>query len=272
RPVARPEGRRRGRRRPPDRERRARAARGGPDRAGSARPHGLVRARQDHGSDRPAGPRPPREGARGAGQAAGPARGHGRGPGRRRRRGRTAGGGRGRGEGRPARRIGPMESSILWRRLDHPGHDACLLLRRDDRWHLAGNAAFVEGGRPCRLSYRVICDAEWRTLAARVEGSIGDESFEIALRVHPALRRWKCNGAERRAVAGCTDVDLSFTPATNLLPIRRLGLKIGEEAPVRAAWLRLPELTLEPLEQVYRRTGDRTYRYESRAGRPDDPF
>ena len=165
-----------------------------------------------------------------------------------------------------------MESSILWRRLDHPGHDACLLLRRDDRWHLAGNAAFVEGGRPCRLSYRVICDAEWRTLAARVEGSIGDESFEIALRVHPALRRWKWNGAERRAVAGCTDVDLSFTPATNLLPIRRLGLQVGEEAPVRAAWLRLPELTLEPLEQVYRRTGDRTYRYESRAGRPDDPF
>ena len=36
--------------------------------------------------------------------------------------------------------------------------------------------------------------------------------------------------------------------------------------PVRAAWLRLPELTLEPLEQSYRRTGDRAYVYESGHG------
>ena len=30
-----------------------------------------------------------------------------------------------------------------------------------------------------------------------------------------------------------------------------------------AAWLRFPDLTLEPLRQVYTRTGDHTYRYQS---------
>jgi hypothetical protein len=61
-------------------------------------------------------------------------------------------------------------------------------------------------------------------------------------------------------------VDLGFTPSTNTLPIRRLTLAVGASAPVRAAWLRFPELTLESLEQVYLRTAERTYRYESAGG------
>ena len=65
---------------------------------------------------------------------------------------------------------------------------------------------------------------------------------------------------------GCIDVDLNFSPSTNLLPIRRLGLAVGEEAEVRAAWLRFPSFTLEPLPQLYRRLSDDTWRYESAGG------
>jgi hypothetical protein len=79
--------------------------------------------------------------------------------------------------------------------------------------------------------------------------------------------RWWLNDRACPAVSGCIDVDLNFSPSTNLLPIRRLNLAIGEEATVRAAWLRFPSFTLEPLEQTYRRLGERTYRYSSAGGR-----
>ena len=62
------------------------------------------------------------------------------------------------------------------------------------------------------------------------------------------------------------DVDLNFSPSTNLLPIRRLALEVGSEAAVRAAWLRFPGFALEPLEQVYRRAAVGLYRYESAGG------
>ena len=62
---------------------------------------------------------------------------------------------------------------------------------------------------------------------------------------------------------GCVDLDLAFSPATNLLTIRRLGLAVGDEAPVRAAWLRFPELRLEPLAQRYRRLAAERYGYEA---------
>ncbi|HSK19551.1 MAG TPA: putative glycolipid-binding domain-containing protein, partial [Longimicrobiales bacterium] len=65
---------------------------------------------------------------------------------------------------------------------------------------------------------------------------------------------------------GLTDIDLAFTPATNTLPIRRLGLKTGEAAATDAVWVRFPELTIERLPQRYAHIEDHTYRYESRGG------
>ena len=61
-------------------------------------------------------------------------------------------------------------------------------------------------------------------------------------------------------------MDLNFTPATNLLPIRRLNLALNEAAEVKAAWLRFPDFELEPLSQVYKRLDEFTYHYESGGG------
>jgi hypothetical protein len=156
--------------------------------------------------------------------------------------------------------------TILWRALEWPGHDAARLAWRDGRWELGGTAVLAEAGQPCRLDYRVVCDAEWRTLSATVDGWVGDEPVRIEITADGA-GGWRVNGAECPAVQGCTDVDLAFSPSTNLLPLRRLRLAVGAEAPVRAAWLRFPGFRFEPLDQVYRRTDGAAYRYESNGGR-----
>jgi hypothetical protein len=51
---------------------------------------------------------------------------------------------------------------------------------------------------------------------------------------------------------GCTDVDFGWTPATNTVPIRRLGLEVGQRASITAAWIRFPELDVVASEQWYR--------------------
>jgi hypothetical protein len=158
-----------------------------------------------------------------------------------------------------------MNDTILWRRLDLPGHEIGRLVLRDDRWELSGTAVFTHDGRPCKLEYLVVCDSSWRTTSARVTGLIGDRELDLNVSVD-AQRRWTANGAQIPAVAGCTDIDLGFSPSTNLLPIRRLSLAVGEQAEVSAAWLPFPSLVFEPLSQTYLREGQSTYRYESRGG------
>ncbi len=156
--------------------------------------------------------------------------------------------------------------SILWRRVDHSGHEFARLFSRDSFWRLTGTAVFAHAGRPCWLDYLVVCDSGRESVFGRVTGWMGDEAVGVELAV-AADRRWKLNGAECPDVAGCIDLDLNFSPSTNVLPIRRLNLAVGQRAEVKAAWLRFPGFALEPLDQVYHRVDRATYHYESAGGR-----
>lgn len=149
---------------------------------------------------------------------------------------------------------------ILWQWVDRPGHEAARL----DDTSLSGMAVFAHEESPVALSYAIVCDASWRTRRATVRGFIGTRSVDVSLAVADGI--WTLDGVEQPHVAGCIDIDLNFSPSTNLLPIRRLGLKVGDEAAVRAAWLRFPSMQLEPLEQTYRRLAEDVYRYTSRGG------
>jgi hypothetical protein len=155
--------------------------------------------------------------------------------------------------------------AILWRRIDQPGHEAARVVERVAGWGLSGTAVFAHDARPCRLDYTVTCDRQWRTVAAQVTGWLGNVSVDVGVTVD-AHGHWRLNDRECPGVAGCIDVDLNFSPSTNVLPIRRLQLRIGQSAPVRAAWLRFPSFALEPFDQVYSRPSATTYRYESASG------
>lgn len=158
-----------------------------------------------------------------------------------------------------------MTDSIIWRRLDLPGHEFATLERRDDGWQLSGTAIFSHNRTPIKLDYHVLCDAGWQTKSAQIAGSIGKQECSLNVIVD-GRKNWFLNGTEFPAVAGCLDIDLGFSPATNLLPIRRLSLERAQAAEVRAAWLPFPSLEFELLPQVYRRESENTYRYESGGG------
>ncbi len=157
-------------------------------------------------------------------------------------------------------------AAVLWRRLDRPGHETALLLRAGNGWELAGAAVFLHRKDPCSLTYRITCDSKWRTRSAAVTGWVGKKTIGVEARIDRA-GVWKVGGDEVSRIEGCVDVDLNFSPSTNLLPIRRLRLSVGEERDVRAAWLRFPSFRFELLEQSYRRLSRNRYRYRSAGGR-----
>ncbi|BCG70619.1 hypothetical protein MesoLj113a_17770 [Mesorhizobium sp. 113-1-2] len=153
-------------------------------------------------------------------------------------------------------------ASILWRRLDVEGHDACLLSQADGGHSLEGQAIFAQDDKPCCLAYAVICDAGWHTRSARVDGFLGMRKLYYAIE-RRADGAWMLNGEPQRGVAGLVDVDLGFTPASNLLAIRRFNLGIGETTPAPAAYLSFPALEMVLLEQSYRRLDAIRYAYSA---------
>ena len=157
-----------------------------------------------------------------------------------------------------------MTHTILWRGIDKPGHDYCRLVESATGARLSGLTLRSHEQIPAYIGYDVECDVAWHTLRCTVKASVGDEHLDLDIRRRG--KHWMMNGMEVKEIEGAADIDLSFTPATNLLPIRRLGLEVGETATVVAALLRFPDFTLEPLDQRYTRLDEFTYHYESGNG------
>jgi len=154
--------------------------------------------------------------------------------------------------------------AIYYRRLDAPGGEHCRLLRGPAGLTLRGTVLLVHDGAPLAVEYEVATDRAAETRAVRVALSRGAEVRR--LRLTAAGGRWRQGRRAVPALAGCLDVDLAVTPATNLLPIARLKLAVGASAEVSAAWVRFPDLTVEVLPQRYTRLAPERYLYESRGG------
>src|SRR4051812_26524489 len=132
---------------------------------------------------------------------------------------------------------------MRWRRLDAPGREHARLERVPEGWRLDGRLRHEDDGLATTIAYRVLCDERGRTLAAPVDGQVGERAARLALTAD-GESRWLGDGLPAAELDGALDVDLGFTPPTNTLAIRRLALEIGQTGAMRAAWFRYPELRL----------------------------
>jgi hypothetical protein len=152
------------------------------------------------------------------------------------------------------------QHSILWQRLDVPGHDVCRIEQSGDGWRISGTAVFLHLGLPACLSYALDCGASWRAVFGEVEGWI--DATVVKLRItRDAAGRWSVNGIS--SDLDCIDLDFGFTPATNVAPLRRLNLAVGDAAEAPAAWLDVTSGALSLLPQRYARRSGSTYWYEA---------
>lgn len=158
--------------------------------------------------------------------------------------------------------MGIAGSSVLWRRLDTPGHDACRLEGDETGWRLDGAAVFQHDGVPARLTYQVACDLAWCSRQGQVRGWLGPHAVEFDI-TRSADGAWTLDGTVVPGLVGCVDLDFGFTPATNVLQLRRLALAVGGAAAAPVAWLDVSAGTLEILPQRYERRGEGLYWYEA---------
>ena len=154
------------------------------------------------------------------------------------------------------RLVSASVSAVLWQASDG-GSELCALERTREGWRLRGTVLTHEASRPIELRYAVTVDPAWATTDVEVEVAVAGG----APRELPELSRLWAGTERPPEYDDCVDVDLSFTPATNTLPIRRLGLEIGDEAEIQVAWVVWPELRVRRVLQRYARLAQDRYRY-----------
>ena len=158
----------------------------------------------------------------------------------------------------------PLASSrsIRWRPADGEGLEHLSIVPAKGGIKVRSVVAGALHGRTYGASYDIQLDAGWRVRSFRGETVNGNR---LALR-SPEPGRWiDEDGAPRPDLDECLDIDLSATPFSNTLPIRRLALRRAD-GEVRLTMLYVPFDTLEPVPDVqfYRAIEDRRlYRFEN---------
>ena len=97
------------------------------------------------------------------------------------------------------------------------------------------------GDKPFAVRYRVVWDAAWLTRRVEVE-MIGTEARLVL--TSDGRGNWAKDGRPMPELHGAIDPDLTITPFTNTLPIRRLRLKKGQSADIATAFIEFPQLKL----------------------------
>jgi hypothetical protein len=154
----------------------------------------------------------------------------------------------------------PPVATASWREGESAASHVCSLRAEEGGFELAGAGTTGLGGELLQVRFTIRLDGSWATRSVDVTAG----SRSVAIRAD-GLGGWAVDSGERPDLQGCTDVDLELTPATNTLPIRRLGLALGQSAEIEAAWVRVPALSVERSVQRYERMADRRYRYSSGA-------
>jgi hypothetical protein len=143
-----------------------------------------------------------------------------------------------------------VRRDVMWWAWDGPGLGHLRLEMHDDGIVADGLVLGVTEGRPFRIAYEVRCDVGWRVRAARV-GVPGSELPEVDL-LSDGEGNWTTpDGRDMPELEGCMYLDISDTPFTNTLPIRRLGLAPTESAEVSVAYVEGTKLQAWPEPQRY---------------------
>ena len=143
-------------------------------------------------------------------------------------------------------------ATVLWQDMETGALDRCRLETGPDGLRLSGIVLTPEHGSPLDVRYKV--EAGPDGLTRRVELELdGGATRRVLLADGAGHWRWE-GGPELAEVAGSLDVDLTVTPATNTLPIRRLAaLEAGQAAGLQMAWVQFPGLEVLASAQRYQR-------------------
>ena len=161
-----------------------------------------------------------------------------------------------------------MIREVMWSAWDGPGLGHLRLAVLESGVVADGLVLGVAEGRLFRLAYDIRCDAYWRVRAARV-GVPGDPP-KVELLSDGEGNWTRPDGRAVTYFKGCEYVDISETPFTNTLPIRRLSLVPGESADISVAYFDGTELQPWPEPQRYacleKEGGGGLYRFGSLDG------
>lgn len=149
-----------------------------------------------------------------------------------------------------------MEKRVRWKGLDRDSLEYMAFRTVESGFRAEAVIVDTEYG----VSYTIDLDANWHF--RRLDLTMTGEDRHLALRYDGTT--WT-DGEETPLphLSAALEIDISISPITNTLPVRRLDLAVGESADIVTAYIEFPTLNVIADPQRYTRHAEDRYEYKS---------
>ncbi|MEO8613115.1 MAG: putative glycolipid-binding domain-containing protein [Chloroflexota bacterium] len=158
------------------------------------------------------------------------------------------------------------QQTVVWKAVEYPGMEYLKFWEQSPGVVVSSVVIGVRAEGAFRLNYYVECDDSYTVRAVRLEYEGRDE---LSLWKDERGNWYDTEGDLLPDLKGCIDIDISATPFTNTLPIKRIAWTVGQTETLRMVYFLIPEMTFHVDEQRYtcleQRADGATFRFEQLA-------
>src|SRR5262249_41350149 len=138
--------------------------------------------------------------------------------------------------------------SIVWKPLEYQGIEYLTLWDDENALQVQSVVIGVEPRSAFRLDYSIRCDA---TLSVRETDLRIARKGKLHLTTDGQGNWFDSEHNPLHELNGCLDIDISATPFTNTLPIRRIAWQPGQSETLTMVYIAIPDLTVNIEPQRY---------------------
>ncbi|MGN6508400.1 MAG: putative glycolipid-binding domain-containing protein [Chitinophaga sp.] len=154
-----------------------------------------------------------------------------------------------------------MKKQIVWKGHYYQMMEYCNVEITETDIRIDGSIVGFGDDTPFSVTYDIITDRNWTLTALEMAVERSGDCSWISIQRDPD-GKWTQSGHVRPEWYECTDIDISLTPFTNTLPIRRLDLPLNDRRELQVLYINVFDNTVKPVTQWYTRLSENKYLYE----------
>jgi hypothetical protein len=143
-----------------------------------------------------------------------------------------------------------MQLEVLWKPWQEPGLEHLRLNALKNGFEAESVMIGLKDDQPFRLRYRIQLDERWVVREVLID-LLDSKSPGIALYSDGKGHWLTGSNVPIPVLDSCIDIDISVTPFTNTIPIKRLELQPGVATNINVAYIDVPSMEIRPMMQQY---------------------
>lgn len=155
-----------------------------------------------------------------------------------------------------------MQYNILWAGREYYSLENCLVNMTTEGVEITSTIIGLYDKKIYKVEYRIRTNSKWETVLLEIQSWNSDKTGFLRLEGN-GEGNWLSSGEKIKRFDGCIDIDISLTPFTNTLPIKRLHLRQNDSMEIQVIYLDILEEQIRPVRQKYSCLSETEYHYEN---------